>query len=56
MNNNLKDAIDRVFNELMSLGKEEFRKRMKKHENGEFKKILIETGALDLKGEKNENS
>jgi len=48
----VKKACKAVYDELMKLSPEEFRKQIEEHKNGEFANLLIESGAIDLIVEK----
>ena len=43
------EAIDRVYKELNALSKEEFRKLLDEHGDGDIAQILLESGALEIR-------
>ena len=51
MNEDLRKAIKAVVTELLQLDPDELKRRLEKHKNGDITKILIETGAIELRKE-----
>ena len=49
MNKKIEDAIDKVFNKLMAMPKDKLRKLLDEHGDGDIAKILIESGALEVR-------
>jgi len=49
MNKKLEDAINKTFNKLKAMSKEELKKHLDEHGNGDIAKILIESGALEVR-------
>lgn len=48
MNKKLDEAIKQVFEELNSMSKQELEAEIEKHKDGDFAKILLESGAAHL--------
>lgn len=42
----MKKAIEKVFEELSDMSKEEFKREFEKHKSGDIAEIILETGAL----------
>ena len=48
INKEFSNAIKKVYAKLSDLSEEDFNKKLKEHEDGDFARILLETGALEI--------